>query len=1159
MFVSPDIGESIEKALRKLVERHIFLRGEGYFGNGKVADWRVTGIGPKTLRIHGVVEGSDEYDTTLDFDLDAKAITRADCSCPYELGCKHMVAVGLQLAELCEDYAFDPEAHGHGNITSLRDGIVESAGEQGVPPETRPEEMSEEAGRAKLLSELAALGIDPRRLPEETIEKLFAAKRPPKPASSRVSAPRSVPRFKPSVYLIRLTRNLTPQFCRRQSYGYYSRIENASIAQALAASGITPSQRNLLEAIRDGRFDASKHSERDLSALVGLLKESGFRVAFDYGEGPVSFVTEPKAKIEAAICYRPSARWDNLVSHQFFLEMPAKYWRGRASYAHSFVSGGTHVAYVTGKTITLYPLTPLLGAIIARVREHWDGGRPAGYLAKLTGSEIERYEEIARDAAKYLNLSEPPPEFRVERSSGAEPCFAVDYDSVNMKLSAAAMMDYGCLLENVGERIHWSMAGGVKHLARRRDYFEGEETHIVQVSEGVIRIAPINAKKEAAFFKEAGEHSEEIGFTKTLVCSREGERRIAEYAATALPGLKKFAAKRGYPVRFVRDPLAFEQATFRADFAVELDADRDWLSFDIDCYCGEERVTLQTLLAFIERGETSFRRADGTFIEIANRESLERLARMLRSFEARENGFEGRLYHAAELGYILTSSPHYNAERAKSFETFLKKAEAGKPVAPVRIPAHFAKVLRPYQKEGVEWLYFLRSYRFAGILADDMGLGKTLQALTVLSAEKVQKRPSIVICPKSLLHNWRNEAAKYAPDLKVLVYEGTPLERAKMARQFGKYDLVVAGYAALKKDEARFADPKVRFNYAVLDEAQFIKNHATKSAQIAKRLNADYRLALTGTPLENSVSELWSVFDFLMPGFLGSYKDFSERFHKPIMDKGEALALEHLRRKIAPFLLRRTKQEVLPELPQKIEQQMTCELGDAQNVLYQQILAKVRSDVFGAVEKKGFKSAQIHILAGLTKLRQTCNHPALLLDERGRKKWRTYESAKLDLAFELVEEAVEGGHKTLLFSQFTSMLDIIAEGLKDRGIEHVYLSGATRDRQSLIERFNADPKVSVFLISLKAGGTGLNLTAADTVIVFDPWWNPSVEAQAVDRAHRIGQKKSVNVYRLIVKGTIEEKIQSLKAKKKALTDAIVDESGDLFRKLTWDDIRQLFA
>jgi len=410
--------------------------------------------------------------------------------------------------------------------------------------------------------------------------------------------------------------------------------------------------------------------------------------------------------------------------------------------------------------------------------------------------------------------------------------------------------------------------------------------------------------------------------------------------------------------------------------------------------------------------------------------------------------------------------------------------------------------------------------------------------------------------PKTLLYNWKMEAEKFFPELKVLVYDGTPAERKTMREILKRYDLMIISYGTLKREKEIFSESKIRFNYAVLDEAQFIKNHATKGAQIVKKINADYRLALTGTPLENSVSELWSIYDFLMPGFLGSYEHFHKNFHKPIMDSFDRETLEHLRRKVEHFMLRRTKTEVLRELPPKIEQTSLCHLSDAQNILYQQILAKVRGEVFEAVAQKGFKSAQIHILAGLTKLRQVCNHPALLTKD---KDFRQYESAKLDMCLELVDEVVKNNRKVLIFSQFTAMLDIVSAALKDKKLAHLYLSGKTKNRQVLINKFNDDPDIPVFLISLKAGGTGLNLTAADTVIIFDPWWNPSVENQAIDRVHRIGQKRIVNAYRLLTTGTIEEKIQALKQKKQNLFDAVINESGDMFKKLTWDDVKNLFA
>jgi len=529
---------------------------------------------------------------------------------------------------------------------------------------------------------------------------------------------------------------------------------------------------------------------------------------------------------------------------------------------------------------------------------------------------------------------------------------------------------------------------------------------------------------------------------------------------------------------------------------------------------------------------------------------------MLESFYAKENNkFEGKLYHATELEDIFTSSKYYNAKIEESFEKFIKEMKSGKPIKKIKLPERFGKILRDYQKDGVDWFYFLRKYRFAGILADDMGLGKTLQALVLIEKEKVKNKPSIVICPKTLLYNWQSEAEKFTPKLKAIVIDGFPDERKELIKKAKNYDLIITGYATMQKDCEVYDKQKIKFNYCILDEAQFIKNHATKNAQIVKKINADYRLALTGTPLENSVSEIWSIFDFLMPGFLGSYNSFARKFQNPIMKYSDAPALKNLREKTECFMLRRAKSEVLKELPPKVEQFSHCHLEKAQNILYQEILANVKSEIFETVKNKGFNKSRIHILAGLMKLRQVCNHPVLLLKDEDHTK---YESAKLNMFLELIDEIVGGKNKVLVFSQFTKMLDILAKELDKNNISYSYLSGKTKKRQELVDDFNKNEDKQVFLISLKAGGTGLNLTSANNVIIFDPWWNPSVENQAIDRTHRIGQKKSVNVYRLITKGTIEERIVKLQDKKKFLFDNLVGESKDLFTKLTWDDIKELF-
>ena len=416
---------------------------------------------------------------------------------------------------------------------------------------------------------------------------------------------------------------------------------------------------------------------------------------------------------------------------------------------------------------------------------------------------------------------------------------------------------------------------------------------------------------------------------------------------------------------------------------------------------------------------------------------------------------------------------------------------------------------------------FLRRYGFGGILADEMGLGKTLQVLALLTVTKEQdRRPSLVVCPKTLTLNWAAEVKKFTPGLSVRVIDGTTEERERLMENLSGDDLIITSYSLLLRDIKKYTALEQSFAYMILDEAQYVKNNRTATAKAVKLIRAEHRLALTGTPLENGVQELWSIFDFLMPGFLGDAAQFRKRYEVPIHERQDGQALEDLRRRIRPFLLRRTKDTHLKDLPPKIEQTSTCALTPEQLVVYTRTLEQVREDVFRAVQAKGFQRSRMEILSALMRLRRICDHPALV-DPRLPKTEEL--SGKMAQTMELVREATNGGHKVLIFSQFTSLLDILRAGLDGSGIGHVTIEGRTRHRAEQVRRFERDPSAQVFLLSLKAGGTGLTLTAADTVIMYDPWWNPLAERQAMDRAHRLGQTRTVNVYKLITAGTVEEK------------------------------------
>ena len=478
---------------------------------------------------------------------------------------------------------------------------------------------------------------------------------------------------------------------------------------------------------------------------------------------------------------------------------------------------------------------------------------------------------------------------------------------------------------------------------------------------------------------------------------------------------------------------------------------------------------------------------------------------------------------------------------------------AAQGISDVAPPVGFHLDLRPYQREGLAWLQFLRANALSGILADDMGLGKTAQTLAHLLLEKESGRldkPALVILPTSLIFNWKNEAARFAPDLKVLSLHGP--ERKSRFADIATHDVVLTTYPLLWRD----ADDLMQHSYhlLILDEAQTVKNAQSQSAEAVRKVDARHRLCLTGTPLENHLGELWSQFDFLLPGFLGTSKQFTRHWRTPIEKQGDIARRSLLARRIRPFILRRKKEDVAQELPPKTIIVRSVELEGAQRDLYETVRAAMDAKVRDEIARMGFARSQIVILDALLKLRQVCCDPRLVKASAARK---VTERAKLDLLMAMLPELVDEGRRVLVFSQFTSMLALIEHELDKANIAYVTLTGDTNDRETPIRRFQ-EGQVPVFLISLKAGGVGLNLTTADTVIHYDPWWNPAVENQATDRAHRLGQNKPVFVYKLIVSGSIEEKILALQERKAELAAGILSEDHQVDIKFGSDDLAALF-
>ena len=552
---------------------------------------------------------------------------------------------------------------------------------------------------------------------------------------------------------------------------------------------------------------------------------------------------------------------------------------------------------------------------------------------------------------------------------------------------------------------------------------------------------------------------------------------------------------------------------------------------------------------------------DGSFLDLEENETMNFISGLLENEDISYKQIqEGELELPISRGMYLDriiEKLNTSIEKNDAYKKMVKQISKRDIEEKMEIPKGLRSELRTYQITGFKWLKILDNYKFGGILADDMGLGKTIQLLAViqsyLESEKKPK-PSIVVCPSSLSLNWKNEIDKFAPNMKTLVIHGNAEERIKQINSINKYNLVITSYDLLKRDIEEYKNRNYEFKYIIADEAQYIKNNNTQNSKVIKEIKADTRYALTGTPIENSLSELWSIFDFIMPGYLYSYRKFKEIYELPIVKDNDEWTMNKLKMLIEPFILRRTKKEVLTELPDKTISILNNEMQGEQLKIYMSYMANAKREVSQELKNNGFEKSQIKILALLMRLRQICCHPSLFISNY------TGESSKLNQCIEVVKDAVLSGHKILLFSGYSSMLEIIGRELEKEKIKFFKLTGQTKvgDRIKLVEEFNNNEEIKVFLISLKAGGTGLNLIGADMVIHYDPWWNLSAENQATDRTYRIGQKKNVQVYKLITKDSIEERIYELQEKKAQLAKTMLSTETTFVNKLSKEDIIALF-
>lgn len=624
-------------------------------------------------------------------------------------------------------------------------------------------------------------------------------------------------------------------------------------------------------------------------------------------------------------------------------------------------------------------------------------------------------------------------------------------------------------------------------------------------------------------------------------CYLEGEAEIYDFLFTVLPVLEQKSEL--YITNAAKSLLFMKQN--RPFTRIDLDSGGDLLeiSFDME---GIDKNEISRILQSVVEKRRYYRLSDGTFVSLED-EAFQPVNQLLTELQISKSQVQDGIlrlpvYRGLQVSEIMGNGGAYTATLGKKFRRLIQELK-NPDMLDFVVPEALQAQLRDYQQFGFQWLKALAHYRLGGILADDMGLGKTLQTIAYLLSEKADEKrkikTSLVVVPASLVYNWKNEFEKYAPDLEVEVAYGTPEERVQCLRD-RKPDVFITSYPLLRQDLELYEN--LEFDSLILDEAQAIKNHVTKTASAVKTIKAGKRFALSGTPIENSLDELWSIFDAILPGFFQSQRAFKN------------LAKEKIAQMVRPFILRRLKRDVLKELPEKIETVHQSELTKKQKELYVGYLEKIQQEAKESLQIDGFQKSRMKILAGLTRLRQLCCHPSLFLEN--------YEdtSGKMEQLVELLENALENKRRLLIFSQFTSMLQIIREELDRKKIGYFYLDGQTpsKDRMEMTERFNHGEQ-DIFLISLKAGGTGLNLTGADTVILYDLWWNPAVEEQAAGRAHRLGQKNSVQVMRLIARGTIEEKIYDMQQKKKELIEQVIQPGETMLSSLSEAEIREILG
>ncbi|WCK55214.1 DEAD/DEAH box helicase [Aneurinibacillus sp. Ricciae_BoGa-3] len=1068
-----------QKIIKLLCGATSYQRGEAYYRSHRVTRLNYD---PENLRYDAVVLGSKRYNVHVLFD--GFGNVHAECSCPayhtYDTYCKHIAAVLLEINEDDEGNKNSQETAVSSKDLQLTNTFLSLFDNTSVSPAAEPSGQSKQLVDVEFICNANSLPSGKNMF---TIEMKIGAKR---------------------LYVVKKIKEFLSEIESQTPYVFSKHFT----------------------------FDPTEHAFKDtdwaiIQQLIELNKnEEAYRQNMSYS--PSNFMIGNERAI-----FIPPIAWERLLLNLSNSNVKLEHKSEKYDQI-KIIEGPIPLGFKLNKTASKGYKLVIQGLEDITVMENYGYIVVGGYLWKSDQTQSKRLAELKK-MFQYMSHSQTlisPDQiqpFMEKVVPGLKKLGTVDIAAQISDRIVSPALQAKIYLDQEDER-----------LQARLEYVYGDiMIEPMRPNSGNSnrsdRILIRDAEQENRIMRLFEDSAFKINTSELYI---DEEESIYNFLYHVVPQLQKLGEVYITPAL----KSAIHQTSRRPKASVDVDSKTEWLEIHFDLEGIEEQEIRNILLSVVEK-KKYHRLPNGSFLSLEEN-GFQEMAQLMDKMSVRKSEIKGRRIQLPVVrGFSLldASEKAHSIKFGKSLRHLLENLRNPDNLD-FAIPEKLAPVLRDYQKFGFQWMKTLAYYRFGGILADDMGLGKTLQSIAFIQSELQEKKPDglpvLIVSPASLVYNWKNELIKFAPDLKTLVVAGDKKERSEFLSDVANVDVLITSYPLLRRDLELYENQ--RFHTLILDEAQAFKNRTTQTAQSVKAIQAKHRFALTGTPVENSLDELWSIFDAIFPELFSSKKAFS------------TLSREQIAVRVRPFILRRMKTDVLKELPEKIETIQSPDLSKEQKTLYAAYLSKLQQETIEDLQADGFQKSRMKILAGLTRLRQICCHPSLFVENyRGN-------SGKLNQLMDLIEEGLLGGRRMLIFSQFTEMLGIIRRKLEEKGLSCFYLDGKTPslERVELCRRFN-EGEENIFLISLKAGGTGLNLTGADTVILYDLWWNPAVEQQAADRAHRIGQKNVVQVIRLVTEGTIEEKMYELQQRKRDLIDQVIQPGEQALSTLTEKEIREL--